>query len=226
METQIGFIPAVGQTPDNQTYGGHYVLMMLTGKSKEHIRRDINLIKRKAGAKTKQRGTGKTVPWNLDNPVRGITHGTLETVMQKYGMKAEKKVLEKEMTVRRFYEDIAHLDKAIVFYIRGHYMLLWHGKIYDTFRPEGVLPSEYPFEKHRVKRYWIIRRTKAVEPGFNYVPKSKKEKPKPDPRFKRYEAARKNHKKWVSKLKRAETAEKKWRKKVAYYEGIMRKGLD
>jgi hypothetical protein len=151
-------------------YCGPTVLALLTGKSRATIHADVNRLRRKAGKKRRKTiryrdgsyKTTKLVPWPLTAPVRGLSHSRLDALLKKYGLPAAFHPNNRYPSLRRLVEDMGHFKMPIVITVTGHYVLYYDGKVYDTYRPEGLPVDEHTYGRCRVKNYWLVRRQRKA----------------------------------------------------------------
>lgn len=217
-----------------RAYCGPTILMMLTGFPLQKVRRDINLLKRRQGYKSqkayKNGGGYRLEPWRLSNPVKGMTNRLMTLMLDSYKMRAEHhRVTGRKQSLKTFVDDWAAVKEPVVINSGHHYVLFYHGMIYDNFRPGGELAESHHSANTRVVEYWVIRRTKPFnigwvsEAGTTKVEKPEPKTPKKSIQQVRYEKAAAKLKDWETKKKRADNAVKKWRKKVRYYEKVFAK---
>lgn len=216
-----------------KAYCGPTVLMMLTGLPLADIRRDINLARRRKGKKSikRMKRTGdKLIPWRLNNPVKGVSCTIMNEMLEKYGLKPERRFVQgKKQSLKNFAEDYSTVKKPVVIVVGNHYVLLNDGMVYDTYRIDGEKPDSHPYALSRVTEYWIIKREKPIELKPRPLPAERPpvaSKPKRDIRLARFEKAKAQAAKWQAARKRAEKLEKKWMRKVRYYEKTLNKEVD
>lgn len=150
-------------------------------------------------------------------PIRGTYHHEIIRVLKALGCKAIRFKLA-EGTVAKFTEDVKH---AGAFFVRtsGHFLTCSGGIIADNWKPEGVTIGNYPRDLSRVTHAWRV--IAPALPRFTLddaLAATKPPKPKPDRQAERIARILLRLKTWEAKRKRAETAIKKLRKQVKYYE--------
>ncbi len=163
-ERESFFISQIDKAQERM-YCGPTILALLTGKSRAEIHGDVNRLRRKAGKKRNKWSDKlrcwKRVAWPLTAPVKGMSNGNLEKLMDKYRLKSERRNTDYP-SLRRFFDDVGHLKMPIVVNVTGHYVLYFRGKVYDTLRPMGEDLAMHPCAGRRVKKYWVIRKQNAI----------------------------------------------------------------
>lgn len=129
-----------------KTWCGPFVLISLSGDNLAGVRKKVNRIRRRPG---------KTA-------VKGMQNAEMDVVLQRYGIKAERKptrqLWKKHPSLKLFCQDMETVKKPIIVQVTSHYLLLYRGVIFDTFRKMGSAPEEHPHKLCRVQNYWIIHK--------------------------------------------------------------------
>jgi hypothetical protein len=156
-------------------------------------------------------------------PVRGTGNGEVIAVLEALGCKVEKAKVTAQ-TFGRFVDDVRHAGAFLV-NVTGHYMVCEAGMMADTRNMTPIPIEQYGRATWRVQRAWKVTAPETPRYTVNDpLTQVREKKPKPDIKVVRYERAIASLKRWQSKAKRAETAVRRYRKQVRYYERAMAAG--
>jgi hypothetical protein len=187
-------------------YCGPTAIALLTGVPYSRVE---HMIRRKRGGYRDRNGRRKKV--------KGSYHWEVTKILKRLGCKVEE-IKVTGSTLGAFVEDQRHAGTMLV-RVTGHFMVASGGMVADTTYPTPVAIEQYPKHTRRVVQAWRVvapetPRYTVADP----IDPVREPKPKPDIRLVRYQRAVDNLKRWQTKAKRAETAMRKLRKQVRYYE--------
>lgn len=137
--------------PEKRTYCGPTVLMLLTGKPREKIHRDVNYFRNNKLRNNYEKR-------KMTAMVKSMGNITMEGLLQKYDMAPKYVYRHPYKTLKQLADDMEFVKKPIVVTVTGHYVLYYQGMIYDTYRRQGCPVKEHPCARKRVKEYWIINK--------------------------------------------------------------------
>jgi hypothetical protein len=193
---------------EHRAYCGPVAVAALTGVPVAHAEKMIRRCRR-GGYRD---SAGRRIP------IKGTYPWEVIKVMKRLGCKVTE-MKNPEKTFGRFCSDTVHVGAAFLVQVTGHFMATYRGTFCDTAYPEPVPVESYPRSVRRVERAWRVE-APAV-PRYEVVEKACSEaEPKTKPSISEVRAARvaASIKQWEAKRKRAETALRKLRKRMRYYE--------
>ena len=149
---------------EGRAYCGPTVLMFLTGMSLKEIRASINRVRLKRGDDTirwiyNKRGDGhKKVKRKTTSMVKGMYSSEITAMLKKLRIPYKQVSRPKYKTLRAMANDMEHVKQPVIVNTTDHYVLLYHGMIYDTYRKRGCSFQEHPCAGRKIQSYWLINR--------------------------------------------------------------------
>lgn len=154
-------------------------------------------------------------------PIKGTYTWEVVKVLKRLGCKVTE-LKTPESTFARFVHDTAHISKAFLVNVTGHFMTSFQGTFCDNSNLDGPRPIEgYHKGQRRVQKAWYVEAPAlslyTIDDAIKATPAPK---PKPDVKVVRAQNIAKQIAQWESKERRAKNALKKLRPKLAYYEKL------
>lgn len=195
----------------HRPYCGPAAIAILTGVP---IARIEKMIRR--GRKGYRDSDGRRIP------IKGTHPWEVLKVLERLGCKVREIKCESR-TFGSFVADTVHVSTPYLVEVTGHFMASYRGMYCDTSTLAGPQPIDaYKSRTRRVRRVWEVRApaTPMYTIADPITPPPRERKPKPDIKVVRMRRLEVQIADWEAREKRAKTALKKLRPKLARYKRL------